>query len=508
VAIKHLDGIEIAAYDVSLSGNILGELMKEIVGREKEITLLESIVTSKQAELIAIYGRRRVGKTFLIHQFLSNKGIFLECTGIKDGSMHDQLANFISAFQATFYPTLSLKPPKSWREAFDLLTKKIDEIPKTKKIIIFFDEVPWLATRRSKFLQEFDYFWNTKWSRLPNLKLILCGSAASWILDNLINAKGGLHNRITRSILLEPFTLGETKKFLLKQSINLTYQQILDVYMVMGGVPFYLSQLDKNKSISQNINDLCFTKEGILYSEFTRLFKSLFESYELNLRIIKVISKYRYGISLTRLVKEVNKTVGGRFIEKLQELEAAGFIQKVLPYGKKHRDHYYRINDEYTMFYLNWIEKVGDKVPKGINYWIKISKSASWQSWAGFAFELVCHKHVSNIIHALNLDQVGCLVGSWKSIPAPKEKKQGTQIDLLFDREDDAITLCEIKYSSHIFSIDKMYAKNLANKVSIFQENTRTKKQIFLAMVITSGLKKNIWSEDLVNEVVELKDLF
>ncbi len=481
--------------------------MQEIIGREKEIQVLNKILSSGKAELIALYGRRRVGKTFLINEYLSDKGIYLECTGVKDGNLSDQLKNFICAFQATFYPNLSLSTPKSWRDAFELLTSKINEISEDIKIIIFFDELPWLASRKSKFLQQFDYFWNTKWSRKPNIKLIVCGSAASWILDNLINAKGGLYNRITQTIRLDPFSLGETKQFLQNRGVKLTLEQVLDLYMVIGGIPFYLNQIDKNKSITQNINDLCFTENGLLYSEFSRLFKALFDAYELNVRIINVIAKFRYGISYKTILKKVGKTAGGRFNQRLHELEASGFIKKFIPYGKTRRDSYYCINDEYIMFYLKWIDGVKTKIPKNGNYWLKTMNSAAWHSWAGFAFEIVCVKHAHKIINALGLSQVGCLIGSWKNIPENGEEEQGAQIDLLLDRDDNAITICEIKYSSEQFVIDKAYAKNLMNKQHVFQKIMKVEKHVFLAIITTSGLKKNLWSEELVSGVVELKDL-
>lgn len=483
--------------------------MEKLVGRENEIKIFDKILSSKKAEFVAIYGRRRVGKTYLISRHFSKQEIYFECTGIKDGKMRDQLKNFSEAFQHTFYPDLTLAISTSWRQAFEQLTNKINDIPQNKKIILFFDELPWLATRKSKFLQELDYFWNTKWSRMPNVKLIVCGSAASWILDNLVNAKGGLHNRVTETIRLNPFTLRETKKYLeVNMNIKLSLIQILDLYMVLGGVPFYLSKLKKHKSIAQNINELCFSRDGALYAEFPRLFKSLFEAYEINLRIIKTIAKFRYGISFGQLVEKMGKKAGGRFSDRLNELEAAGFIEKILPYGRKKRDHYYRVSDEYTMFYLNWIENVSGKIPSDSNYWLEISKNPAWNSWTGCAFEMVCHKHVNNIINGLKLHGVSCLVSHWKFIPSAGAKKQGAQVDLLLDRSDNAITLCEIKYSSKQFSIEKSYANDLKNKITVFQNETSTSKQLFLALITTAGLKKNIWSEDLVDEVIKLDDLF
>lgn len=484
--------------------------MEKIIGRINEIDTLNQILVSKQAEFVAVYGRRRIGKTYLIEQTFSQGEIYMDCTGIKDGNMHDQLVNFIEGFQAAFYPDLSLSVPKSWRDAFDLLTREIKKIPTSKKIVVFLDELPWLSTSKSKLLQNLDFFWNTRWRKIPNFKLIVCGSAASWMLENLINAKGGLHNRITKSMHLEPFTLGETKKFLEANGVKLTENQTLEIYMVTGGVAFYLSQIQKSKSVSQNINDICFHKDGLLHLEFPRLFKSLFSAAELNLRIVREISKYRSGISVTDLVKKCGKKPGGRFSDRLSELEAAGFVQKFLPYGKQKRDHYYKIIDEYTLFYLRWIEEIveGKSIPRGVNYWVNISKSPAWQSWAGYAFEGVCYKHADKIINRLGLGSISCLIGSWRYVPRAGAKESGAEIDLLLDREDNAITLCEIKYTANHFTIDKSYAKNLMNKVDTFKQHFATSKQIFLVMITTMGLKKNIWSDELVEGEVRLADLF
>ena len=220
--------------------------MEKVIGREKEINTLNQIINSKKAEFIVIYGRRRVGKTHLIQQYCSSVDVYMECTGIKDGSIHDQLSNFIEGIQNTFYPGISLSVPKTWRDAFEILTKEIKKIHFSKKVIVFLDELPWLAKKRAKLLQHLDYYWNTQWKKLPNFKLIVCGSAASWMLEKLINAKGGLYNRVTRSILLHPFTLEESKEFLESNGVRLTEKQVLDLYLVTGGIPFYLMQIQKS----------------------------------------------------------------------------------------------------------------------------------------------------------------------------------------------------------------------------------------------------------------------
>lgn len=483
----------------------------KLVGRKREINIFKQILSSNNAEFVAVYGRRRVGKTFLIQHCCSQEDVYLECTGTKDGKLREQLSNFANKFARTFYPGLTLQPPKTWKEAFTLLTQQIKKLPETKKIVLFFDELPWLASRKSDFLQNLDYFWNTEWCHFPNFKLITCGSAASWMLNNLINAKGGLYNRITKSILLEPFTLSETRDFLLEKGFKISNKQILDIYMVMGGIPYYLNHIDKSKSIAQNINELCFRKDGLLYGEFPRLFKSLFESSDLNLHIVKEIAKHHYGVSFSKLVEKTGKKAGGRFKERLEELEATGFIQKFLPYGRKKRDHFYKVIDEYTLFYLKWINEIveGKMIPKGGDYWTKVLHSPSWYSWAGYAFENVCHKHIDRVIQSLGLSGISCFVNHWKHQASPsKPDEDGAEIDLLLDREDGAITLCEIKYTTEPFVVDKAVAKTFMRKLDAFSEQTKTKKQLFLIIISAEGVKDNLWSKELVSGVVSLNDFF
>lgn len=482
-------------------------VVMSIIGRKREINLFRKILESDQAEFVAVYGRRRVGKTYLIeHCCSSRKNNYFACTGIKDGKLKDQLYHFITQFSLVFYPGLSLALPRSWIEAFELLTNEIEKSEKSKQIVIFFDELPWLASRKSGFMGTLDHFWNTKWRKYVNLKLIVCGSAASWMLSNLINAKGGLYNRITNSILLEPFTLSETKEFLTYKDIIIPNNQILDIYMVMGGIPFYLNLLDRNKSIIQNINDLCFRKDGLLFNEFDRVFKSLFDSFDLSINIVKNIAEFRYGISFAELVKKTHKKAGGRFTERLDELIATGFIQKFLPYGRKNRDFFYKVVDEYCLFYLRWIEP-RKYLADGIDHFSHIKNSPSYWSFAGYAFEGICYKHINKIIEALHLQNVGYVMGHWKYQTLDRTKS-GTEIDLLFDRDDEAITLCEIKCTKEPFVINKEDAKNLMAKVDTFKEQTHTKKQVFLSFISSAGVTENVWSKELINNVITLEDFF
>lgn len=482
-----------------------------LTGREAEIKQLEEFYSSKKAEFLALYGRRRVGKSFLIQQFYQKKrSINFHVTGLKDGSLKEQIEVFTRVIGKTFYQGVELVNKTKWLDVFDQLTEAINKTPKNKKIFLFFDELPWMATKKSKLIQALDHYWNRYWSLDPRIKLVVCGSAASWILDNLIHNKGGLYNRITQQIELLPFTLSESKKFLAKKGVRLNNTQLLKLYMAIGGIPLYLEHIQKNLSADQNIEALCFTKRGFLFTEFSKLFSSLFDQQDIHEELIRIIAESRYGISQIELMKKSSKSVGGRLKKRLKELEDAGFVEQFIPYGHKEKGIYYRVLDEYTLFYLKWIDPVATSIKrrdKEKGYWLSKTQSSSWESWSGYAFEAICYKHLNTIRQALAIPP-GAESGSWRYTPRKRDSQDGAQIDLLFDRNDGVITMCEIKHTSSPFVIDKTVAKNLIKKIAVFKEQTKTSKQIFISMIAAKGIKPNLYSDDLINSVVKFEDLF
>lgn len=484
--------------------------MTILVGREDELKRLDDFFASSKAEFLAVYGRRRIGKTFLVHQFCTKKNaVCFHVSGLKDGKLLDQIENFTRVIGKVFYDGAELKVKAKWLDVFEQLTNAINKVPKNKKVILFFDELPWMATKRSKLIQALDHFWNRYWSIDPRIKLIVCGSAASWILTNLIHNKGGLYNRITFQIELGPLSLNESKKFLTKKGIALNNDQLLKIYMTMGGVPLYLDHVQKGLSADQNIDSLCFTKRGLLFTEFNKLFESLFEQHDIHEELVRLTAASRHGISQTELMEKSSKSAGGRLKKRLQELEDAGFIESFVPYQHKEKGIYYRVIDEYTLFYLKWIEPVANNIKrrdKDNGFWLSKQKSGHWDSWAGYAYEAICYKHIGQIRRKLNIGS-DAEIGTWRYVPRKGEQSEGAQIDLLFDRDDGIVTVCEIKYTLKPFVIDKVYANNLLRKVSVFKEQTRTQKQIFIAMVSASGLQKTYHSEELVTGIVELEDL-
>lgn len=475
-----------------------------IIGREQEIKILDRLLNSKDAELLAIYGRRRVGKTFLIRSYYKQHLVF-GCTGQYNGKTRAQLINFAEQLNLHFPEKKTIVAPATWQEAFSTLRECIDSIKGNKKKVIFFDELPWLDSRRSGFLSAFGYFWNTYVDRRSDILVVICGSAASWIIDKVVNNKGGLHNRITQRIRLLPFTLHETQAYLQQQNINLDNYQILQLYMVMGGVPAYLKAVERGLSAEQNIESCCFSKDGVLTNEFHNLYPALFNNPQDHIEVIRALSQKSKGLTRSQLLKASKLLTGGSATTVLTELEESGFIQKTYPFGKKEKDSLYRLIDEYSLFYLRFMEKEGQQSYKKIG-WSSMQKTPAHTAWGGYAFENICIKHVDQIKKALQIGGVYTTFSSW--IQTGKGKDRGAQIDLVIDRADKCINICEMKFSTTPYLIDKKYADSLQNKVMQFRQSTQTNKTLFLTFITTYGVVDNDYKTQRVDAEVRAASLF
>ncbi|MBC7874324.1 MAG: AAA family ATPase, partial [Ferruginibacter sp.] len=457
---------------------------------------------SREAELIAIYGRRRVGKTYLVRAICKDSMVF-EFTGIHEAGLKDQLQNFIMALQKTTKSRLPMATPGNWLQAFDFMDRYLMTLPGKKPAVVFFDEFPWIHTQKSGFLQAFDHWWNSSASKRDNLTVIICGSAASWMIDNIINNKGGLYNRVTRTIRLLPFTLGETQQYLASRGIRLDRYQLLQLYMAMGGIPHYLKNINTGESAAQNIDRLCFVKDGLLKGEFNNLYKSLFTNPQHHEAVVRALAKKGKGLTRNEIIATCKLSSGGTTTKMLHELEESGFISSYIPFDKDANDSIYKLSDEYSLFYLKFIEHTK---ATGAGTWIRQSAAASYASWSGFAFESVCQKHVLQVKKALGIEGVLTKASAWRH--APGKDREGAQIDLLLDRQDRCINICEMKFATGVFAIDKKYAKELEKKSTIFRETTATKKTLFLTMITTYGSKKNAYHTGGVQAEVVMDDLF
>lgn len=475
--------------------------MEKVIGRQEEKKMLQEALKSKVPELIAVYGRRRVGKTFLIRQALQKEIVF-EFTGTKETNLKQQLANFTKILGKAAGNEKLYRVPDNWSDAFDLLIHYVTPKLETGKAVIFLDEFPWMNTHKSGFLSAFDYWWNSWGTKQDNLLVIICGSAAAWMIQHVVNNKGGLHNRITRKIRLLPFTLQETEAYLKERKVKLDRYQILQLYMVMGGVPHYLKEIRKGESSAQAIDRLCFSKNGLLQNEFKNLYHSLFDDATRHLAVIKALAKNNCGLTRNEIIDAANLSSGGRITELLDELIESGFITSWLPYDKKSKDAIYKLADEYSHFYIKFMEQ---ERSNGSGTWLKFSNGQSWKSWSGVAFERVCLKHIPQLKKALGIVVVHTEESAWRHVP---KKGTGAQIDLLLDRRDFVIHICEMKYSASTFTIDKKYAGELENKIDIFRQQTNTKKSIFVTMVTTFGIKVNEYESRMVQNSITMDALF
>ena len=386
------------------------------------------------------------------------------------------------------------EPCHSWSEIFYQLTKLLDsQLEQTsEKVTLFIDELPWFCSRNSGFKEALEYFWNDWASKQDRMLLIICGSAASWMIENVINERGGLHNRVTQKIQLLPFSLGQAKTFLNHKGIDLENKQVLDLYMAMGGIPFYLDKIERGLSSAQIIDRLCFSSEGFLYNEFSNLYASLYEDPDHYISIVELLAQKRIGLTRTEIVENGKFSSGGTLTKALRSLEECGFIQSYIPYGRKEKDSLFRLIDEYSLFYLVWIKPHRKQIAQfsADNYWVHLMQSSNWKSWAGYSFESLCLKHARNIIKALGISGIFTQVMPWRC-RGSQSKKRGAQIDMLIERGDQCVTICEMKFSNTPFVITKSYKEDLQNKIQIFKESTKGKKSTFLTFVTTYGCKEN-----------------
>jgi len=472
-----------------------------IVGRKAQIKELEEALQSGKSEMIALVGRRRVGKTYLVRQVYAERVDF-ELTGLQNTNKGEQLLNFVFAMDK-YFPEYKLpNRPTSWLEALHFLSQALEKKGKSEKMVVFLDELPWLGSSRSGFLTALSFFWNS-WASTRPVVLVICGSAASWMVQKVINDRGGLHNRVTRLLYLYPFTLAETETYCVMRQINLNRYQIMLLYMAMGGIPMYLDQLKPGKSAVQNIQDICFSEAGYLRNEFDRLYASLFSNYQQHIAVIRALAARRIGLTRQEIIQNTKFSNGGMLTEILEELDKSGFITVYGGYGKKVKESLYRLTDQYSLFYLTFIEPLGANSKTDFT---QLSDLPQWKSWSGYAFENVCLSHVQQIKKALGISGVASSVSSF--VASRKEEIPGAQIDLLIDRNDQVINLCEVKFSTSDYEVTKNDVERILNKKRVFLHHSQTKKQIFITLITMFAALNNSNRINYIDVAVEGNSLF
>lgn len=459
--------------------------------------VLEEALHSSKSEFVAITGRRRVGKTFLVREFFENSLSF-QTAGMANENTARQLKAFYQDLLGAGLPS-SAHEPKDWIEAFGLL-RQLLEASSTERKIVFLDELPWMDTPRSGFVSALEHFWNVWASSRHDIVLIVCGSATSWIIDKLINNHGGLHNRITRKIFLQPFTLAETEKFLVHKGFMLSRYEETVCYMVFGGIPYYLDLLESQLSLTENIDALLFRREGLLRYEFRNLYAALFRNSEDYIAIVKALSKKGYGLTRDEIIKETGLTSNGQFSKMLNNLEYCGFIRTYDVFrGKRGEKTVCQLVDFFTLFYFHFLQ---DNATATGRYWATMVGKSEFYVWAGLTFEILCFIHIRQIKNTLGISGVETREYAWR---APSEN--GAQIDMVIERADPTINICEMKFSEHEFEISADYERNLRHKLSAFAEMTNRRKSLQLTMITTYGLKRNVHS-GIVAQDLRLDNLF
>jgi AAA+ ATPase superfamily predicted ATPase len=478
-----------------------------IIGREKEQQLLTEYLQSGSPEFIAVYGRRRIGKTFLINEFFREDYIF-SVTGLMQAKKADQLKNFHASLKR--YGSEAKNPPKDWFDAFELLIELLERKRKAGRKVIFLDELPWFDTRKSGFLSALEHFWNGWAASRSEIMLIVCGSATSWMMNKLIKNRGGLHNRVTRRIRLAPFTLAETEEYLIHRDIWWERREIAEAYMIFGGIPYYLSQLQRGTSLAQNVDSLCFDKDAFMHGEFFTLFASLFDDYETHVRVLEVFGKRSYGMLREEILGATGIKSGGTITKILEELEQCGFISKYVDFSGKAGRQVYQLTDFFTAFYFEHMKST-KQTTRG--YWSKSLGKGNYNNWIGHGFERLCLVSMDKILAKLGVSGIITASYAWKNGKTGQgdetlgSRGKGAQIDLLIDRNDGVINICECKFSNDEFVIDKALDENLRNKISTFRRETKTRKSCHLTMITTYGVKQNRYS-GIMQSQVTLDDLF
>lgn len=463
-----------------------------MIGRKKEIRELENAYSGRESEFVAVYGRRRVGKTYLVRETFSERMVF-QHTGLKNKPTAIQLDRFRQSLEENGLPGCGVL--KNWYKAFDAL-KTVIAASKRPKKVVFLDELQWMDRPNANFVSALENFWNGWASARKDVLLIVCGSASSWILRKIVYNKEGLHNRVTYRIPLRPFSLAECEAYAKDRRLEFTRRQLAELYMILGGVPYYWHFLERGKSVAQNIDEMFFSKSDKLEGEFGELYASLFQSPDPYIRLVTALATKKVGMTRDALSAASGVAESGKMTQCLDDLDRCGFIRKYTPLGKSNRGSVYQLMDNFTLFYFSFMVsgRSGDR-----QYWSKLQSTRTHSTWAGLAFERLCLQHVDQIKRALQIGGVITNEHAWYSSAA--------QIDLLIDRDDGIINLCEMKFAEGVHAISRQESEAVRRKKLVLKEETATKKAVYVTYVTTEGLKRNSYANDIQSEVT-LDDLF
>lgn len=473
-----------------------------LIGRETEKKILLDALKKDSSSFIAIYGRRRIGKTDLVNATYNNVFTFKH-TGLYKKTKKEQLKAFSLSLEKK-----GAKPDKTltdWLDAFNALEALIIESTDEKKVI-FIDELSWMDNPKSDFLSAFENFWNDFCFARRDIVLIICSSAISWMLNKVIHSKGGLYNRLTNHIYLAPFTLAECKEFVEKNKLSLNNEHILHYYMVFGGVPYYWTFLidNRGKSISQVIDLIQFSSNAQLRDEFRYLFASIFERPDGYIKIVTALGTKKVGMTRDEIISATSLGNTGNLSDKLDELESCGFIRKYTPLGSVKKNSIYQLIDNYILFYFKYVH---NNNTQDEHFWTNHQNTTQINSWRGLAFERVCLLHINQIKKKLGIS--GIVSENYSLVCKADSDKGicGSQIDLIISRKDQVINLCEMKYYNTDYTVDKNESERIRRRINDLLIVSKTKYAIQPVLITSYGLVDNMYSDIFLN-VVTLEDLF
>ena len=464
--------------------------MGTIIGRNKEQKELLHQYNSGKAEFVAVYGRRRVGKTFLVDETLNGKITFRHA-GLSPVDEKGKANNLKQQLQH-FYQSMQLQGmrkshcPKNWLEAFFMLEQLLQTIDTGERQVVFLDELPWMDTPRSGFITALESFWNGWACHRANMMLVVCGSANSWMLDNLVNNHGGLYGRITYEIKLSPFTLRECELFFQSRGIHMSHYDIAQANMILGGIPYYMNYIVREKSLAQNIDSLFFHPNAKLGNEYNRLFASVFSKPEEMMRIVRFLSSRRYGYNRTEIVSGTRLANNGDLTKMLQALVTSDFIECYVPFGESKRNPHYKLIDPFCLFYLRFVD--GHREMDS-SFWMNNIQSIRINAWRGYAFEDLCWRHIDQIKRVLQIGGVSSTQSAWAV--SGDDTQDGTQIDMLITRKDNVVNMCEMKYYNKEFASNKKYHDTIVNRRELLEESIQKGMVVHSTLITTYGLKYN-----------------
>ena len=470
-----------------------------MVGRHKEKSALLNAAERTEAQFVAVYGRRRVGKTYLIRETFHDDFCFCH-VGVSGVGTAEQLLNFRDSLVK--YGHDQCPALKSWREAFLALEKLIERCEKQRKVV-FIDELPWMDTRRSKFIPALEHFWNGYASTRKDMLLVVCGSATSWMMNKLIKNHGGLHNRVTDRIYLKPFCLAECEEYASELGLSYSREEIALGYMIFGGVPFYWSLMERGLSLRQNVDALVFADTGKLRGEFAELFASLFKDGPMYRNMVTALSSVKSGMTRDELIHRLNLSDGGKISRCLADLESSGFVRRYVAFGKKKKDAVFQLIDNFSLFHLKYLS---DDPNADEKFWQNTAGSSMQSSWTGLAFERLCLQHIWQLKNALQIGGVLTHVCSWRHVP-DERCPNGAQIDLVIDRADGVIDVCEMKYVRDEFIPDEKTDADMRRRMSVFTTVTKTRKSVNAVLITPYGMMQSKYSGRFSN-VITFDDLF